>query len=789
MKKNNLITKNSSKSVNNSKISGSLKLFLIIFFVLSLIVLVSFAWHFFAIQNPIIELSLEKYDNIVTTNDACFVSKISTENVDPKKVDFVISLNDSVITSKKIVIGSEKESNTRANELLVDDCISNSLLKEGDNFVEINTYSRNIFFNVKKQNNILLSSPSVEIVSITKKTDEKAIVKVSITNDGATKEKANILVNEVIVKESFFENGVFEETIPISEGTNKVVVFFAGAEKSISLENEISLKSNILFGLGLIALFFFVCMSFVFSKKQFNENILFSILSLFIVLSIIFFLLNYLGVLVGISLLSNISFISFFCILILSLAIIFRENFSLPKIVLPKKDYFTIFLAIVLLAIFLFNIITPTYVSFWTSFYERQSRDIYELNSVPLLDEYTHFGEKPYGYLSAYFFVDVGLSYIFGDQSSTVFAIILVLANLAFFISATRFFKKLGFSDTKSKITLALLILSGFMFGDIFFNVRHIIALALIFTSLSFFFDKKDFKAILLSGVGMFLQAPVILITSIIAFVLCKRNKIDFLKFLIGSVIVGALFYIPTFILVGLPTQAQTTTWGYLFGMPWYGVAVDLLSPILFFLIIMLPLNNFKLKLNPFSKRLLILFGILLFIQLFVSYRINIATATIFCFIGVYFVPENILEKKEVRHLLFLLFTGGLILASTVLLNYVVPDYSIGAAEYMKTNTPSDARILNEPALGHYLVLFADKKIMSDLAVEYADGNLIDQSFNFLQKKDPKIISENKIDYVFNRAMFIETQPVGSVEGKEKIEFYFLDKIYDNGVYFVHLTR
>jgi hypothetical protein len=279
------------------------------------------------------------------------------------------------------------------------------------------------------------------------------------------------------------------------------------------------------------------------------------------------------------------------------------------------------------------------------------------------------------------------------------------------------------------------------------------------------------------------------LFIGIVSLALTNRKLVDYFKYFAGSGIIGMAFFIPVFIAHGPLTQAKAATWGYFFGMPIYGVAVDLLAQLLFFFLIMLPIVKFKPKMDELSVKAFIFVILLVLVQLFISYRVNVATIIIFSFLAVYWFPKELLKKTEIRHLLLVIFIFGLGISVNVLLTYVVPDYAINPAEYIRTNTPTDARFLVEPALGHYTAYFAERKISTDLAVEYADQELIDDSFDFLIYKDESLLEKHDIDYVFNRANYIETQPVGSQTLDELIDFNFMDKIYDNGTFYIHRTR
>jgi hypothetical protein len=765
--------------------------FFAILFILLSVVVIQQKWHHFPIENQIFAYSLEEYDNIVFDKNACFTTLIDTQKVEYVRTNFVVRLNKQILYSEEVILPEKNNFNF---------CIPNTLLSEGDNFVESELYFKTVFFNIEKidsltYENLISQEEELKIIGVEKINDYKARINFIFNTNQTTQKKTDFYLNDEKIMSLFLSNGSHSEIIQINEGDNLIKIKHVDIEDSFVFENNISWKSNLIIGLILFSLLFFSLFVFVFGKNDWYEKIVYTILSIFSILMVLFFLLNSIGQLSSLIFLSIILFIS------ILLIYFFKENYSLPKLKINKLSSFEIFLIIILLSTLLFNIITPTNVSFWTSFYERQSESIFYSSNIPFFDEFTHFGEKPFGYMSGYFLIHSGLATIFGFTGETIFAILMFFSNIAIILSSLIFFKKLGMDKEQSLLTVMLMLLGGFILGDIFFNIRHVISLTFAFVSMSFFIDKKIIPAIIIAGFAIFIQTPVIIFISIVSLVLNKENFFDFLKtkkftkliyylkYVFTSLLVGLTFFIPVFITHGPLTQAKAATWGYLFGMPFYGVIVDLLAQLIFFFLIMLPIVNFKPKIDSISKRAAIFLVILIFIQLFISYRVNVATIIIFSFLAVYWFPKDLLKKPEVKHLLFIIFIFGLFISVNVLLNYVVPDYAIHPVEYIKFNTSTDSKFLVEPALGHYTAYFAQRKISTDLAVEYANQELIDDSFLFLTEKNPDIIIKHKIDYVFNRAKYIETQPVGSKELDKPIEFYFMNKIYDNGVFYIHKTR
>jgi hypothetical protein len=754
-------------------------LFIIILGAILLPIILQQTWHSFSITDQIAAFSLESYDQEVYDNNACFVALMDTQKIDYVRTMFLVKLNKQIIYSEEVILPEK-------NNFYF--CIPNNLLVDGNNFVEAELYFKTVFFNVEKisgesDKNNFSNETIVQINGFEKINDSKGVVEFTLSTNQSTQEKTDFYVNNEKVLSAFISNGTNSEIIELQGGENKIKIIHGETSDEYLFENIISWKSNILFGLIILSLLIFSLFGFAFGSNEIYERIALTLVSALSIIMVVLFLLN------SINQLSEITFILF--ILVISIAIIyfFKEKFSVPKIKIRKPDHFETFLILLLLSTLLFNIITPTNVSFWTSFYERQSETIFENMSIPFNDEFTHFGEKPFGYMSGYFLISSGTAILFGESGELIFSIIMFISNIALVLSAIVFFKKIGMNKEQSLLTVMLMLLGGFILGDIFFNVRHVISLALSFVSMSLFIDKKLNFAVVVAGLAIFVQTPVIIFIALVTFALSKQKLMDYAKYFIGSSAIGLSFFVPVFIAHGPLTQAKAATWGYFFGMPFYGVAVDLLAQFIFFFLILIPIIKLKPSFDSVSKRVFIAVIILIFVQLFISYRVNVATIIIFSFLCVYLFPKELLKKFETKHFIFVIFIFGLFISINVLLNYVVPDYALHPVEYIKFNTSTESRFLVEPALGHYTAHFAKRKMSTDLAVEYADQELIDDSFAFLMEKDESLLSKHNIDYVFNRAKYIETQPVGSQELDKPIEFEFMDKIYDNGIFYIHQTR
>lgn len=736
---------------------------------LALIAGVPSIWHS-AAPNESPEVWLEEYPSIVSEKNACFEIAYSSQ---PEGFAQGLALK----ANGKAIECSVEKLNDNSSKV----CFNSDYLQDGNNFVDLNFGRERLFFHsFKEVGKLSEKEPALKILGFEKKNDFKGNLSFSIQNSEGINERARISVNGVELRSAFFKDGKQEETIPLAEGLNSVKVEFQGFSESASLENETGWKSNIAFGILALALLLSVLFAFVFGKVEGTaERLSLSIISALCMIALLAYALALLSILSGMLLLALVVLLS------VGLAVAFRKNFSIPEI---KASFglFEAFLALVFAALLLVNVFSPTHYSYWTAFYEHQSQAVFEAGSIPFLDEHLNFGEKPYGYVSGYFFANAGISSITGAFGEHSFALLLLLSGLALVLSAFAFFKKAGFDRKKSLLCVMLLLLGSFMFSDFFFTPRHIMALALAFTALSLLYDRKTALAAVAAGVAMLFQAPAIIIIAALAIAFHKGSARELAKFLAGGAALGVLLFAPSLLAHGIPSQASAETWGYLFGMPYYGILVDLLAQVVFFFAIMLPAAKFRPRLDSFSRRVLAVLVILLAVQLFFSYRVNVATIILFSFIGVYFFPQRLLERKRVKAFFFAIFTITAVFMGILLLGFFAPANALSAAEFVNGKTPDSERLLAEPALGHLAAFRTEKRIMSDLAVEYESQQYLDDSFRFLGNGSKALLEKYNVGYVFSRARFIETQPVGSKWLEKPLEFEEIDKVYDNGEFFVH---
>ncbi len=757
------------------RFSQEFKIFAGIFLILFLAVFTTGYWHSLATKPAFTEMQLKSFDKKIAENDACFNLNLEPNNFDRKKIEKLnVTVNKKILIEKKIDVSQKQTLN---------ECFSSEELESGDNIVFINLGNDRVFYHIQKTDFLEQQNPKISIVSA----NENEIVFKIENNDLQKYEPATILVNGKKDHSVFpsKKNQEFSEKLSLQPGENNVKIVFGNQSEETIVQKKETFHIPLVLSLAIIAGLLSVLFLFVFAKKNLLERTAYSIASFF----------GFMGVIPFILLNANIFSAELMALITvfftLGLAFYFKKNFQKNKIKIRKLSYFEILLiGFILFSALFFHLFTENYVSLWTSFYERQATLIAQTHEIPVIDPFSELGTKPFGYVSGYFFINAALQVLTGLPGSNIFPIITLLAGTMILVSMLLLLKELKIETKIAYLITALFFMSGFIFGDLMFNIRHTISFSFMLLALAVFLkeNNKITPGILLAFAG-FMQPLLLAFFGIIGVVLLGFKKIvPVLKqVLIASVLV-LISFSQVILRHGFVTQANASVWGYNFGMPWPGVILDTLAMSLFSLIVLMPMFlTKKIKLNHESKKILATVLILALVQTFISYRVNIATALLFALFIAKTLPEKIFKQKFAEHALSLALILGLITTFTAMTMFSTPASEIEMASFLKENTSTEANFLVEPALGHSVVFLTERKILSDLAVEYADSEKINESFEFLQTGKNVILKKHGIKYVVNRSIFIESQPVGSNLQPEKIEFEQLDKIYSNGSFYVHL--
>ena len=759
---------------------------LAISFVLTVSWQASAHWGILSNQDMANEFLLTEFDKkIDRSGESCFSLKVNSTYTSKTMAQFFVIANGQVVIDREIDLSKSP----RINE-----CIPSSNLIMGENLVEIFAGGDRLFYHVELAEHVLERTPELSIFFI-----EEDLILLSVKNsDQRSYSPVEIYVNGTLDHKVFFSGTRFRslERISLEEGKNEIRAEFLGVEDWAMTEKAVEFKMSPIIGVAVISILLCSIAFLVFANKTLLKKAAYSPLILFTILITIFFVLEVFG------LLSSTNFV-LATVLVTAILIGMFERKLKTKDILEKINFrkkikeisplLFLLIGILIFSSFFFNMFTASYYSIWTSFYERQSITIAAAETIPSLDQFSFLGTKPFGYMSGYFFINAGVSWLTGLTTQQSYAIIMILAQIAFMASALLFFKSFKFKGNRIYIAVLALFLGGFVFSDFSFNIRHVISYALLLSSAFLVREGKPGKAGLMLGIGTFVQTPIFLMfLALLPIILTKKKQLRIAaKTILTGTIMALLLFLPTILGSGLPTQAEHNVWGYLWSIPLYGFFLDYLPLVILIALFIVPaLYRKETKLNKFSTRVLIFLILFILVQLLVSYRINVvATIAFALFIGLTF-PEKTLKNKMSEYSLSALCGVGIALMFLTTISFYPVPYSVqNAFEFVKTNTSTSANFLNEPYLGHAFILLSQRKSSADLAVEYANEQMIRDSFSFIKTGDKAILEKYDTEYVVNRSIFLDEKPVGNNLWFELLEFEELDKIYSNGLLFIHRER
>ena len=758
----------------------------IVFLMLFASYFATFGWASLSIKENIMALQLESFDKKVAVgSDACFTLALES-NLGRKIIaDYTIKIGDTLVKQEKIDVGITQ---------VLEACVPASALVSGDNRIEINIRNITTFFHVEVVDELSTITPEIRLEVIEEK------LRIDVTNNPQNSyEPIEIFVNGSLDHKIYFSGGGHSsiETLELQNGSNEVIVKFLGEQKNISIEKEQGFEMNPIIGFLLIAILIGTFFILVFPTQPFLERVSFSILSFFATIMLVVLALDVLG------LLSAFSFVSLIFVVTFALILLFRKNFSKSieisknfslKLFLQKVSPLAILLVLVVIFASLFyHFLTPSYFSIFTSFYERQAGFIALSENIPLTDPFSFLGTKPFGYLSGYFFINAGISWLTGITTMQSFAVIALLSQTALLSLAVLFFRSLKITGKKSYLGAILLLLGVFVFSDLLFNIRHVVANSFLLASLVLLKRNQPVLSAGLLALGSFVQPPIFLMFIALSIIVVewKKEWLNFLKATLIGAIALILLFVPTFLRSGLPTQAKPEIWGYLWSIPIYGLLLDFLSIFIFIAVFIIPLLILrKTRLDGFAKKAIVVLVLFMAVQLFISYRINVVNSIVLAILIAHVFPKRLLEIRFTEYTLGVLF-AVILFAMAMLSVAFYPLHPTGthAFNFVKENTSTEANFLVEPYLGHPFILVAQRKASADLAVEYASEEMINDSYRFLKEKDNEILKKYEIDFIVNRSIFLDEKPVGDNFYPEIIEFFDHDKIYANEIFFIHINR
>jgi len=701
---------------------------IIVFLFLLFAVFSSQYWHSFNSFQPEKAFFLESFDSVVSESQkACFAVSF-LNNSGTERLAFKAETGSQVLFSESLKVEGEK-----SREF----CFNASELSQGENTVKLSFSDLSLFYQVEKD-----SSRKPEKTVLDNGSSQDWTLGISLLEDKALQGKAGI-------------NWLW---------------FFA----------------------GLLLLLFAIA---AFHFGLFASFPKFASLALSFALAFCLLILN--AWVLGFF--SQISFFPIALLLVIEAVIVsfaFRNFFKPSLHFQPEKsaesfNAFDVLLIslIIFLSVFT-HLLTPTHLQYFNAFYERSTGLVVESNSIPSLDPLSYFGTRPFAFIPGYFLLEASFSFLTGLQGQALFAFTTAIANLFLLFSVFWAFEALGFKRYRA-LGFLFFIATTFIFNFLLFSPRHSFSLALMLLAFALLAKyRKWFLPGLFLGIAAFIQVPMLLFFPFLAFFASKEFKArEFAKAWIFGIVIFAILFLPNFLRFGFPTFASPEEWGYLISLPLAYIAFDQGLALLFLALFLIGEFAFfrpKEFFNAFRLKVFAGIILLLAIEAFVSYRFNIVSAFLTALLIVEWIE---LRKPSVRKLVGIvevLFLLGFYFIIVLLPQALVPNNVFYASQFLQSHSKASDSILSDPFFGHVLEFSAQRKVLADLWVEYADSGMLDDSWAFLKTRDLKILEKYSIRFVFSQKDRVFDKATSFTELEEPLEFQSLNKVYDDGLIFIH---
>ncbi len=758
------------------KVKNFLKIFALLFVLFSSVFLVSSVWHIFAPpeQNS---FYLNSFDT-VSYSDACFELGC-------------LGPCDSQSNVLATVSGREVVSDSISGNAVKEFCFPISSISAGQNKLLVSAGDQTLFYHFlvseKDISSKKIPSAYFDVIG-------NNLVKFYVSGFPEGRHSpVSIVVNGNLDHSVYPPSGdsFFSERVFFGQGENSVSLFFEGKEiASSSKQLSVTIPKSIPL-VGLLFLTFSVSILFVaFSDRGLLFASAFSFVSYFLITVILSFVLSLFSVF------TEVVFVILFLAVIVSIAFAKRSNFSkIPDFDFKKYGFFLAALAIVVLFIlFVPHLFTQSHHTFFNTFYERGSAMFVDSSSLPLRDSFSYLG-RDFSFVPGYFFIESATSYLTGFSGKPLFATMLLLSMLSLVSCSSLFFRSL-LSRKNFLIAPLLLLSSSFIFTAVTVTPRHGIAIALLFAGLYSVFRLRIFSSALILGIASFVQLPIL---AGFAFVYpFLQKKPDYKKLLKVFALAFSFFVVlfsPILLAIGIPYQTTPFDWGYLIKLPLEYLLVD--QGILFMVsLFALGLSLFSRRpglpvFSGYSKKLFAGILIAFLLNVFVSSRMNLFVSIILVgFVASLFEALPKIQQKQFKTvfafvLLFSLFSSPAIVSVTTL-----DSETIAGLKYVQHNASTNANILADPVYGHAVAFISERKVLADLMVEYASEFKLNDAYKFLLEEDYSILSKYSISFVLNKPDKINRNAwqLYEIDGRKKIEFEELNKVFSNNSLFVHFV-
>ncbi len=488
-----------------------------------------------------------------------------------------------------------------------------------------------------------------------------------------------------------------------------------------------------------------------------------------------------------------------------------------PKVIPFEAVIFSLFFVLVLLVLN-FSI---TGKGIWSSFYVRHAITSYEKNTVDYYDELSYLG-RGFTYPRPFFqfFSLIGnLTFRIVDPSLLLIILGPLLSFGIFLMSILLFSDMFKEQIERTNVVVGAIVATiFFLFNTFMFSTLAMVPLhgmAYFLAFLGFFCVDKRIRV---ATFGLALATHPISVGLIGIFVILRFYNarqgitLDYIKKILNFVItegipaslVAMIFYLPIFVKYGLPYEIQPDIWGYFitYGIGGFFYEYNFLLFNLFFGTLMF-LENRETK-----KDLIVLLILLALLMMYVSYRINLVFMVVASYVsgfGFARAIQTLSKKKALFEVKVIYVLTGLYLLATlgagVLLTVGTTHYCTAAFtqdvceqpfRYVANHTLYRENVVVNPYFGHLATLVAQRPVLADLYVEYADEEKLLEAqevyYNIKTAKQKFNINIYIMDdlYIPYYNPKIKADLAGERYTKKGI-FYIrrelkgLDRVYDNG--------
>ncbi|MBN1160050.1 MAG: hypothetical protein JXA43_02305 [Candidatus Diapherotrites archaeon] len=481
--------------------------------------------------------------------------------------------------------------------------------------------------------------------------------------------------------------------------------------------------------------------------------------------------LNYGGLLNSLNLILALGFIS-----LLAIVMNYKKKAPKEKNVEINRIMLLVCAGIILAGILM--LFLPSHYNLWNVFYERYSEQMIGSGTIPMEDPFSYLG-RGYTFVEGYFLFSAASAWITGYSGTMVFGLVQAMLNGFFIISVLNFGRSLGFKLKEQLLVLLFLLASVFIFVTFAMSPKHILALALLLTATAYMIERDKF---VISGglaaMAAYSQALMGVMYPILYLLFVKKTDWPkFLKSIAIMLLVFAIIYLPIYAHSGLPYEVNESTWGYLIKADVSQAITDLGGLVAVLLIIGAAATIGKWKKIKFRQKKIILFTLLfVFAEIFITYRANIFLSLTLAVGFIYAFKDNFKDK-------WLYIVILLIALFSIYLNFQVLQWStldealISSGTFINLNSNENARILSDPLYGHAVTYFAQRPALSDLYVEYASEEKLNDTYDFIINENLAVLQKYKIDYVMINRNSIINEARNVINYPKPKEFTTLDKI------------